>query len=103
MNIELRPCTLQKWALCDGYCEKCRTTVTPETVYNCYTDTAGNYHWTGVYSGEHIVSTDGEPTRHGRWLWFDGVRCSLCNHKLQTTGLPSYCPNCGARMDGDDT
>ena len=37
--------------------------------------------------------------RHGQWLWVDGVRCSICNHKLQTTGLPSYCPNCGAKMD----
>lgn len=25
-----------------------------EQVYNRYYDTAGNYHWTGVYSGEHI-------------------------------------------------
>lgn len=37
--------------------------------------------------------------KHGKWLWVDGVRCSNCNHKLQTTGLPSYCPNCGAKMD----
>lgn len=40
-----------------------------------------------------------EPVKHGRWVWLDGVRCSICNHKLQTTGLPSYCPNCGAKMD----
>ena len=40
--------------------------------------------------------------KHGRWLWLDGVRCSNCNHKLQTTGLPSYCPNCGAKMDGGE-
>ena len=38
------------------------------------------------------------PARHGKWLWLDGVRCSQCNYKLATTGLPSYCPNCGARM-----
>ena len=43
-----------------------------------------------------------EPKR-GRWNWVDGVRCNICNHKLQTTGLPTYCPNCGAimNMDGD--
>ena len=40
-----------------------------------------------------------EPVKHGRWIWLDGVRCSICNHKLQTSGLPSYCPNCGAKMD----
>ena len=38
-------------------------TATAETVYNRYTDTAGNYHWTGAYSGEHIVRMDsGEKT-----------------------------------------
>ena len=38
----------------------------------------------------------------GRWIWTsDGVRCSICNYKLQTTGLTSYCPNCGAKMDGE--
>lgn len=41
-----------------------------------------------------------EIVRHGHWLWVDGVRCSICNYKLQTTGLTSYCPNCGAKMDG---
>lgn len=35
----------------------------------------------------------------GKWLWADGVRCSRCNYKLQSTGLPSYCPNCGAEME----
>ena len=40
-----------------------------------------------------------EPVRYGKWLWLDGVRCSECNYKLETTGLPSYCPNCGCRMD----
>ena len=44
---------------------------------------------------------DAEPVRHGKWLWLDGVRCSRCNYKLATTGLPSYCPNCGARMVKD--
>ena len=38
--------------------------------------------------------------RHGRWDWQGvGVFCSKCHYKLQTTGLPSYCPNCGARME----
>ena len=40
--------------------------------------------------------------KRGKWLWLDGVRCSNCNHKLQTTGLPSYCPNCGADMRGEN-
>lgn len=39
--------------------------------------------------------------KKGKWLLLDGYRCSECNHKLQTTGLPSSCPNCGADMRGE--
>jgi len=48
---------------------------------------------------EHV---DTDPVKHGHWLWVDGVRCSICNYELQTTGLTSYCPNCGARMDEEN-
>ena len=37
--------------------------------------------------------------RRGKWLLREGYRCSRCNYKLETTGLPSYCPNCGAKME----
>ena len=36
----------------------------------------------------------------GEWILHDGYYCSNCNHKLQTTGIPQYCPSCGARMKG---
>ena len=39
-----------------------------------------------------------QPERKGKWLIIDGYRCSCCNYKLQTTGIPSSCPNCGADM-----
>lgn len=29
-----------------------------EEVYEEYNDTVGNYHWTGTYSGKHIVILD---------------------------------------------
>lgn len=58
--------------------------------------------WTPTTAwGVPIIET--EPRQYGKWLWVDGVRCSICNYKLQTTGLPSYCPNCGAKMNGGDT
>ena len=37
----------------------------------------------------------------GRWVLQDGYRCSVCYYKLQTTGLPTYCPNCGASMQSN--
>ena len=29
-----------------------------EEVYNVYTNTVGNLHWTGTYSGEHIIQLE---------------------------------------------
>ena len=56
---------------------------------------------TGIKVMNHLNDMpSAEPEwKRGRWMWVDGVRCSQCNYKLETTGLPSYCPNCGARMD----
>lgn len=58
-------------------------------------------------------SADVAPVKHGRWLSWEeqfpdknpsrknnlGVFCNKCtNHADNRT---DYCPNCGARMDGD--
>ena len=36
------------------------TSALTEEVYGQHTDTAGNIHWTGTQSGEHIFKTGGE-------------------------------------------
>lgn len=49
-----------------------------------------------------------DPVKHGKWeeMYFhEGEQgyvrdCSVCKMP-QGIGLPDYCPNCGARMDGD--
>lgn len=38
-----------------------------------------------------------DTVRHGKWV--DGMKCSECG-QVDTT-KPNYCPNCGAKMDGD--
>lgn len=43
-----------------------------------------------------------DPVRHGRWIdsgegW---VKCSVCHAWDYYDGF-DYCPNCGAKMDGD--
>lgn len=48
------------------------------------------------------IKTMPSAEKTGKWIWIDGVRCSRCNYKLQSTGLSSYCPNCGARLVKED-
>lgn len=51
---------------------------------------------------------DWEPVRHGRWEAIGAdkrgrggiFRCSSCNKTYPF--ICSYCPNCGAKMDGGD-
>lgn len=51
----------------------------------------------------NMPAADVQPIKHGRWCKRmstpDSFKCSVCgnNHEYFTT----YCPNCGARMDGD--
>ena len=46
--------------------------------------------------------------RHGRWeivVGSDGKEymvCTGCRKQQDLTGVFSYCPNCGCRMDGGD-
>lgn len=57
---------------------------------------------------------DAEPVRHGRWIhttkedsdWggtFHRYTCTACNWSMgdNPTGWGLFCPNCGAKMDGD--
>ena len=56
-------------------------------------------------------TVDAEPVRHGKWIEddiFPGVfRCNRCRAGAPITfehrrnELTNYCPQCGARMDGD--
>ena len=60
-----------------------------------------------------IPSADVAPVRHGRWIELamkGEYKCSVCRRgsksentfQLIPTVYWNYCPNCGARMDGDD-
>lgn len=39
--------------------------------------------------------------KKGKWIMGNGMGtvCSNCYYKLETTGLLSNCPNCGAEME----
>lgn len=57
---------------------------------------------------ENFPAADAVPVVHGRWLDNeDYMFCSICgiqwNYCDNDTETFNYCPNCGAKMDGEDT
>ena len=56
---------------------------------------------------ESIPAADVAPVVHGRWIGTDkrphlAYKCSACEAKRYgKVDLINYCPNCGARMDGE--
>ena len=60
-----------------------------------------------------LPAADVAPVVHGRWIGAplcgnDNCKCSECGSwnnihaNLRGEIMQKYCPNCGARMDGDD-
>ena len=55
-----------------------------------------------------IPPADVATVRHGRWEIVVGSNgkeymvCTGCRKQQDLTGVFSYCPNCGCRMDGGD-
>lgn len=84
---------------------------------SCGTQNAS--HLGSVYSGSVIADyiaeyismippADVVPVRHGRWIDKDKYTfgrmydCSICGTRILDNGHSwNYCPNCGAKMDGD--
>lgn len=62
---------------------------------------------------ERLPSIDGVQVRHGEWVWVQydanpeigNFHCSKCRFIPADFNMAkrhlNYCPNCGARMDGD--
>lgn len=87
---ELRRCR-NTWMYCDGHCGRCATVITTSNT-------------TMPVRVEYITADNktyfpNEEKAH--WIWRADIRCSRCNYKLESTGLPSICPNCGADMRGE--
>ena len=54
-------------------------------------------------------AADVAPVRHGEWEIVVGSNrkeymvCTCCRVSQDLTGVFTYCPNCGAKMDGGDS
>lgn len=54
---------------------------------------------------ESIKAADVQPVKHGRWklrCYGDYPYCSNCNNEPKSREMTLFCPNCGARMYGDN-
>ena len=61
---------------------------------------------------DSVPTVDAVPVVHGRWEYdlptintYGQLRCSICNWWTLDRSVDSwysYCPNCGAKMDGDN-
>ena len=55
----------------------------------------------------YMDAADVEPVRHGEWEIVVGSNgneymvCTCCRVSQDLTGVFTYCPNCGAKMDGE--
>ena len=84
---------------------KCREIVACE-----WNHRASPVSWADAYEQfaedvEALPSADVAPVRHERWeivVGSDGKEhmvCTGCRKQQDLTGVFSYCPNCGAKMD----
>ena len=64
-------------------------------------------YFTVKFDIENFPAADVAPARHARWevvVGSDGKErmvCTGCRKQQDLTGVFSYCPNCGALMDGE--
>ena len=58
-----------------------------------------------TYEINSIPAADVAPVRHGRWIELSRAsKCSECGFETGRYEPPRrYCPECGARMDGEET
>ena len=60
-----------------------------------------------VDSIESVPSADVVEVKHGKWKDTNlkngdlGWRCSICGYGVFQWNATPYCPNCGAKMDGE--
>lgn len=89
----------------DGYSWTYDTDI-PHECFDVYED--GEKYCRGIVfstADVKLPDVDVVPVRYGRWIKIQNyARCSECRHEVNWSSrdfLSAYCPNCGAKMDGD--
>ena len=75
-------------------CKKCKI-----QTKSYYTEAEAITAWNRAMGSTEKSST---VERTGHWIaTYDGLHCSVCNYKCETTYVPYVCPRCRADMRGD--
>lgn len=50
-----------------------------------------------------VPAVDVVEVKHGEWIYgdFDIPHCSECGNEVLPNQISKFCPNCGAKMDGE--
>ncbi len=63
----------------------------------------GSWGESALWKIRYLPAADVVEVRHGRWINVKSdinlAECSECG--IRVIGKPNYCPDCGAKMDGD--
>ena len=84
------------------YIERRKVLSKATPVAGCFSDMIS------AYDVVMLPAADVTPVRHGRWEIVVGSNgkeymvCICCRVSQDLTGVFTYCPNCGCRMDGGD-
>lgn len=79
-------------------------------LYNGFSDTYDKAYILDLVDEQPTI--DAEPTKHGHWvnnrnMYIEWATCSQCGaewNKYENEFFRfNFCPNCGVKMDGDDT
>ena len=75
-------------------------------IHYCFYD-LDNYHSFSAVTDDEIAempTVDAVEVVHGRWVCLEPIMClficSECGQRIVSESF-NYCPNCGAKMDGD--
>lgn len=54
--------------------------------------------------GDDDCNVEFTPVKHGHWIWTGSCQvCSICDEEQYGVDTGRYyCPNCGAKMDGEE-
>ena len=105
--IRLSAVILKKNMEIDGMPEYIEREAAIKALLNDATEQVGYSREDAADCIRYMDAADVAPVRHGRWevvVGSDGKEhmvCTGCRKQQDLTGVFSYCPNCGAKMEGE--